>query len=61
MICLNWDPVRIKKTLKDGLKACGEGICHIHLKDIETVQGEPERMKKWSHLAREAAEEACDA
>jgi hypothetical protein len=55
MICTGFDRDEIYKALRDGLhKAKG---CHadVMLKDVSTVQGEPDRLQKWIDLAREAA------
>lgn len=55
MVCNGFDPERVRKTLWEGLSACAG--CHIDilLKDIQTVQGEPERLKNWACLARNMA------
>ncbi len=53
MVCNGFDPDRVRKTLRVGLAAC-EG-CHadILLKDIQTVEGDPDRLRAWARLARE--------
>ncbi len=56
MVCNGFDPDRVRKTLREGLAACAGCHVDILLKDIQTVQGEPERLRKWSHLAREIIE-----
>lgn len=58
MVCLNWDPDRVKQIISDGAQTCQDSIYHIHLKDVETVQGEPERLQKWTELIRTALESA---
>ena len=52
MVCLNWDADRVERIIRGGVGACRDGIFHIHLKDVETVQGEPERLQRWTHLVR---------
>jgi hypothetical protein len=31
----------------------------VTLKDVETVQGDPDRIRRWVELAREVADGAC--
>ena len=56
MVCTAWDEGRIRAILRDGLDACRGTIAHVHLKDVETVQGEPERLEGWTRIVREIAE-----
>lgn len=56
MVCTSWDEGRIRSILRDGLRACKDGIAHVHLKDIETVQGETDRLARWTRIVRELAE-----
>jgi hypothetical protein len=53
MVCTDWNEERIHQIIRAGLDACKEGIVHIHLKDVETVQGEPERLQRWVDIVRE--------
>jgi hypothetical protein len=41
------------------LAACSEYNCHadITLKDVETVQHEPERLRRWVAITRQTIEE----
>jgi hypothetical protein len=52
MICTAWDEPRIRRLLRAGLAATRD--CHlvIHLKDIETVQGDPTRLRRWVEIVR---------
>lgn len=56
MVCTGFNPEWITKTLREGLTVCAG--CHIDilLKDIQTVQGKPERLKIWARLAKDIAE-----
>lgn len=56
MVCTSWDEGRIRSILRDGLRACKDGIAHVHLKDIETVQGETDRLARWTRIVRELAD-----
>ncbi len=57
MVCSGFEPEAVRKALRAGLKAAAGCHTDILLKDIQTVQGEPERLKKWARLAREIVEE----
>jgi hypothetical protein len=56
MVCMGFDPDRIRGILHAGM-AVTRG-CHVEvvLKDIKTVGGEPERLRNWVHIAREVTE-----
>ena len=56
MVCTSWDEDGIRAILRDGLEACKGHVAHAYLKDIETVQGEPERLARWTEIVREIAE-----
>ena len=57
MVCANWDPDRVERIIREGADACRDGIFHISLKDIETVEGEPERLQRWTQLVRTIVED----
>ncbi|MEI6519958.1 MAG: hypothetical protein WCO98_07960 [bacterium] len=52
MVCCGWNESAIKKTISEGCEAAKD--CHlvIHLKDIETVEGDPTRLRRWVELVR---------
>ncbi|MCM8758260.1 MAG: hypothetical protein NC906_00600 [Candidatus Omnitrophica bacterium] len=52
MVCYGFDESRIKKIVSDAMKSLKNCYTIIVLKDIETVQREPERLKKWVSLVR---------
>lgn len=53
MVCCGFDPEHARKVIRDDLKAA-EG-CHVDitLKDIQTVEKQPERLREWVKIARE--------
>lgn len=59
MICCGFDERKIRDLLRAGLRAARAHGCHVHLhlKDIETVEGEPDRLARWTRIAREVIEE----
>ena len=56
MVCYGFDETRIKNIVSDAMNSLKH--CHtiIVLKDIETVQNEPQRLKKWVELVRDITE-----
>ncbi|MEE8400370.1 MAG: hypothetical protein V3S89_15270 [Desulfobacterales bacterium] len=58
MVCTNWDPDRVTRIIRGGAEACRDSIFHIYLKDVETVQGEPQRLQRWTQQVRAALEQA---
>jgi len=57
MICTGFDPDHIRNTIREGLEASRGCNVDIMLKDVTTVQGHPERLRGWTQIARELAEE----
>jgi len=53
MVCAGWDELRIRRLIGEGLAACRGGFPHIHLKDIETLQGDITRLGRWVTIVRE--------
>jgi hypothetical protein len=56
MVCASWDERRIRKVVGEGLKACRGGYVHIHLKDVETVQGDITRLARWTRVVRDVVD-----
>ncbi|HPP12698.1 MAG TPA: hypothetical protein PKW42_08205, partial [bacterium] len=54
MVGYGFDPGRIRRIIKEAMGSLRHSHTIIVLKDIETVQGEPERLKKWVKLVQEA-------
>ncbi len=57
MVCCGWDEDRIRRIIGDGLRAARGCRVHLHLKDIETVEGDPTRLARWVGIVREVADE----
>jgi hypothetical protein len=53
MVSYGFDPERIRAILSRDLEACRSCHTDITLKDVETVQGDPGRVRKWVALTRE--------
>ena len=57
VISCGFDEGKIRRIIREGLEACkGLHVC-IHLKDIETVEGDPSRLARWVRIVRDVAEE----
>lgn len=56
MVCCGWSEERIRAIIGKGLEACRGCFTHIHLKDIETVEGDPSRLQRWTSIVRELAD-----
>jgi len=56
MMCYGYDEDKIRRIIGSGLEACKGGYLHIHLKDIETVEGDVTRMTKWVNLVRDVTD-----
>lgn len=57
MVCAGWDETRVRHIIREGLATTLD--CHlvIHLKDIETVQGDPSRLRRWIEIVRREMKE----
>ena len=52
MVSYGWDTDRIRKILTRDLEACKGRYVDITLKDVETVEGDPNRVREWVELTR---------
>lgn len=53
MVCCGFDEPKIRRIIGDGLRAARGCHVTIHLKDIETVEGDPARLGRWARLVRD--------
>lgn len=56
MVSYGFDPDRIRRILRRDLESCRECPVDITLKDVETVQSDPERVYHWVRIVREVIE-----
>jgi hypothetical protein len=56
MVCCGFSEARVRTIIADGLAACRGGFPHIHLKDVETVEGDVTRLTRWVRLVRDVSE-----
>lgn len=57
MVSYGFDEDRISRILTRDLSACKESHVDITLKDVETVQSDPERVRNWVGLTRRIVDE----
>jgi hypothetical protein len=57
MVSYDLNPARIRSILKKDLQACRDCHVDITLKDVETVQGDPDRIRNWVVITREVIDE----
>jgi len=57
MVSYGFDEDRIRKILTRDLSACKECYVDITLKDVETVQSDPDRARSWVELTRRIIDE----
>ena len=57
MVSYGFDPARIRTILRRDLQACRGCHVDITLKDVETVERDPDRIRKWVAIAREVMDE----
>ena len=57
MVCTEFSPQRIRDTTRGTFEACRGLHIDVTLKDIQTVQNEPERLRQWVQITKEVAAE----
>ena len=57
MVCCGFDPDQVRRTVTDAMEACKGLHVDITLKDVETVQNQPERLAQWVKIVREVVDD----
>jgi hypothetical protein len=57
MVSYGFDQDRIRSILRRDLEACKDCHVDITLKDVETVQADPARVRNWVNVTREVVDE----
>jgi len=57
MVSYDFDPDRVRSILRRDLEACKNCLVDITLKDVETVQRDPNRVRQWVTITREVIDE----
>jgi len=58
MVCNGWNPDRVRDIIRDGLTICKGRHVDITLKDVQTVENEPWRLREWVKIVTEEIERA---
>lgn len=56
MVAHSWDEGRVRRIIGEGLRATQGCHVHVHLKDIETVGGDPGRLAQWVAVVKDEIE-----
>ena len=56
MVCCGFDEEKVRQILSADLKAAKGSRVHIHLKDVETLEGDTDRLRRWVQIARDTAD-----
>lgn len=60
MVSYGFDSTRIRSILKRDLESCRDCHVDITLKDVETVERDPDRVRNWVTLTREVIDQVFD-
>lgn len=58
-VCAGFDPEHVRRAIRAGLDAAKGCHVDITLKDVETVEGDPQRLVRWTRIVREAIDEVA--
>ena len=58
-VCTGYDEAKVKKIIREGMKHFSKNECFVDicLKDVHTVQNDPERLRKFTSAVRDIFEE----
>jgi len=56
MVCCGFDPGHVRKVVRDAMEACRGCHVDITLKDVQTVEHRPERLREWVRIVREVTD-----
>ncbi|MCE5279266.1 MAG: hypothetical protein ABFD92_10675 [Planctomycetaceae bacterium] len=57
MVCVGFEPDKVRKIIREAMEICRGLHVDITLKDVQTVEHQPERYPQWVKLVREIADE----
>ena len=60
MVGYDFNPDRIRSILRRDFEKCADSYMDVTLKDVETVQGDSDRIRKWVALTRDVISEFWD-
>ncbi len=53
MVCCGFDEAKIRAIIREGLSMTRDCRVHLHLKDVETVEGDVDRLGRWVEIVRD--------
>ncbi len=56
MVCCGYNEDLVTRIVSEAIEACRGCFPHIHLKDVETLEGDNTRLKRWVQLVRSITE-----
>ncbi|MEN6547386.1 MAG: hypothetical protein ABFE07_15220 [Armatimonadia bacterium] len=56
MVCGEFNEEKVRRIIGEGLQSARGCRLHVFLKDVETVEGEPERLRRWTEIVRSVAD-----
>jgi hypothetical protein len=57
MVCCGFDPEHVRTVVRNAMEVSKGCHVDITLKDIQTVEGQPERLREWVRIVRAIADE----
>jgi len=58
MVCAAFEPDRIASTIRQTIEATRNCHLHNHLKDVETLCGDTDRLRKWTQIVKTELDKA---
>lgn len=59
MICCGFDPEHIRQVVREAMEGMRGCYVDVHLKDVQTVGGQPELLRDWVQIVRGVTDEYC--
>jgi len=56
MVCCGYDPQHVRRAVREAMHICRGCIVDITLKDVETVEFQPDRLRDWTRVVREVVD-----
>lgn len=53
MVCVGFDESKIRKIIGEAARICEGQYWEINLKDVDTVENDPSRLKRWVEIVRD--------
>ena len=53
MVCCGWDEASVRAIVRAALEAMRGCFVHVNLKDVMTVEGDIDRLRRWTAVVRQ--------